>query len=225
MIVEQKIGVFDSGIGGLSVAKAIQKELPNTKVIFANDKIHVPYGDKDPRELILFVVPILNKLVDNGCCVIVIACNTISTTIIDELRQKINVPLIGIEPMVKVAAVHTKSKIIAVCATPNTLNSKRYRWLKHTYAKDTLVLEPDCSDWSYMIESNNINKQKIKNQIDDVCNQGADIIVLGCTHYHWIEKLISDIAMERAITLQPEQPVIKELNRVLESIITSNLKA
>lgn len=213
-----RIGVFDSGSGGLSVAQAIQRSLPDLEVIFVNDKIHVPYGNRDPKELLAFVLPILNTLVNDGCEAIVIACNTVTTTIIDDLRHKIAVPLIGIEPMIKPAAKLTQSKTIAVCATPTTLKSLRYKQLKQTYASDLVIIEPDCSDWSYMIEANKLDKQNIHSRINTVCDQGADVIVLGCTHYHWIEDLINDIAKNRARVLQPEQAIITELKKILASM-------
>lgn len=213
-----KVGVFDSGIGGLSVANAIRQSLPQLDVVYVNDAVHVPYGTKSPEELFGFVLPILQKLVDDGCKTIVVACNTVSTTIIDELRRAISVPLIAMEPMVKPAAEQTKSNIIAVCATPTTLASKRYAWLKETYAKDVTTLEPDCTEWSAMIESNQINHKRIEQQIHDVCEAGADVIVLGCTHYHWIEQEIRETAKGKALVLQPEQPVIVQLRRVLEQL-------
>ncbi len=117
--------------------------------------------------------------------------------------------------MVKSAAEHTKSNIVAVCATPATLKSERYAWLKKTYAKGIKVIEPDCSDWAYMIESDSINKRKIGERIDSACRAGADVIVLGCTHYHWIEKLINNITNGRAIVIQPEQAIIARLRQVL----------
>ena len=98
-----KIGVFDSGVGGLAIARAIEKALPNDEVVYVNDRAHVPYGDKTPEQLLGFVAPILQKLAGDGCKVIVIACNTVTTTIIDSLRERIPVPLVGIEPMVKPA--------------------------------------------------------------------------------------------------------------------------
>ena len=209
------IGVFDSGIGGLSVAKAIEKALPSDKVLYASDKEHVPYGDKTPEAVFGYVVPILQNLVEQGCEVIVIACNTVTTVHIDGLRKIISVPLIGIEPMVKPAAERTKSGIIAVCATPATLASKRYAWLKQTYASGIQIIEPDCSKWAYMIEHNQVNDNTIRQQITGLCDQGADVIVLGCTHYHWIEDIIQQIAAEAAVVIQPEQPVIAQLKRVL----------
>ncbi len=151
--MKHKIGVFDSGVGGLSVANAIEKALPNVEVLFVNDAEHVPYGTKSPEIVYSYVLPILKKLVKDGCDVIVIACNTVTTTLIKKLRDEIRVPLIGMEPMVKSAALQTHSGIIAVCATPATLASERYEWLKDTFAKDIAVIEPDCSRWSEMIET------------------------------------------------------------------------
>lgn len=213
-----KIGVFDSGVGGLSVAKAIEKAFPENEVIFVNDHQNVPYGTKTPEQILNLVEPILKRLVRKGCQVIVVACNTVSTTVVTELRAHISVPLIALEPMVKPAAELTKSKIIAVCATPTTLAGQRYKWLKETYAKGIKVLEPDCHDWAAMIETNKVDRKKISNEIDEACRNGADVIVLGCTHYHWIEDMINEIAAGRAKVIQSEQPVVKQLNKVLEQL-------
>lgn len=213
-----KIGVFDSGVGGKSVANAIEKALPDAEVIFVNDVEHLPYGLKPAGEIFGYVLPILEKLEHDGCEVIVVACNTVSTTLINELREKLNVPLIAVEPMVKPAAEITKTRVIAVCATPTTLASKRYAWLKDTYAKDIKVVEPDCSDWTYMIENERIDQQKIADRVEEAIGEGADVIVLGCTHYHWIEGLIKQLANSRATIIQPEQPVIEQLKRVLEQL-------
>lgn len=210
-----KIGVFDSGIGGLSVATAIEKALPSLEVLYINDRKNVPYGSKTPEVLLGLVTPILQKLVSDGCEVIVIACNTVTTTLITQLRERLPVPLIGIEPMVKPASNQTKTGVIAVCATPATLGSERYAWLKNTYGKGKTTLEPDCSQWSYMIEHNKVNDAYIQQQITQLCDAGADVIVLGCTHYHWIEEKIRTMTEGRAIVLQPEQAVIKQLQTVL----------
>lgn len=214
-----KIGVFDSGIGGRSVANAIEKALPEHEVLFVNDIKNVPYGSKTPAELLQLVQPILSDMQSEGCEVIVVACNTVSTTIIKELRQTLSIPLVAMEPMVKPACEMTQSNIIAVCATPTTLASRRYAELKETYAKDVTVIEPDCSDWSYMIETNNIDHQSIKERITNACQKGADVIVLGCTHYHWIEVEIQAIAAAyNATVIQPEQAIVRQLKRVLEQL-------
>lgn len=211
-----KIGVFDSGMGGLSVANAIKKALPDHEVIFVNDAKNVPYGKKAPEQLLELVLPILHGLEEQGCAVIVVACNTVSTTLIESLRQELAVPLIAMEPMVKPAAKQTKTGVITICATPTTLASKRYAWLKQEYAKAIKVVEPDCSDWTEMIETNNIDRQRIADVVEESCQAGSDTVVLGCTHYHWIEEEISELLAGRATILQPEQPVIDQLKRVIE---------
>jgi glutamate racemase len=210
-----KIGVFDSGIGGLSVANAIKQAFPEHEVIFKNDAKHVPYGSRSMDEVLAFTLPILQSMVMEGAGCIVIACNTVSTNLIDQLRNVMDVPLIAMEPMVKPAAKMTKAGVIAVCATPATLRSERYAWLKDEYAKNVRVLEPDCSSWAAMIEANNVDTKVIETLVHDVIAQTADVIVLGCTHYHWIEQLIKQSAGRNAVILQPEKPVIAELTRVL----------
>jgi glutamate racemase len=210
-----KIGVFDSGVGGLSVANAIRKALPEHEVLLREDKKHVPYGTRPPAEILDFVLPIFQELVDAGCQIIIVACNTVSTTLMTELRQRFPMPLIAAEPMVKPAAALTKSGVIAVCATPTTLASERYAWLKQKYAASLTVLEPDCSDWALMIENHRVYHQKIKTRIGQVLAAGADVIVLGCTHYHWIEAEIASLAAGQATVLQPEKAIVKHLKLML----------
>lgn len=213
-----KVGVFDSGVGGLSVANAIKKALPELEVVLKEDKTHVPYGTRQPDKILGFVTPIFQAMVDEGCKVIVIACNTVSTNLMPELRGRFSLPLIAVEPMVKSAAQLTKSKVIAVCATPTTLASPRYAHLKDRYAKGIKVLEPDCHDWAYMVEHKQVDEQRIRERIDHALAQNADVIVLGCTHYHWIEEEIKVIANGRAQILQPEPIVIRQLKQVLPQL-------
>lgn len=211
-----KIGVFDSGVGGLHVAQEVQKALSEHQILYAEDHEHVPYGTRSVEEIHEFVRPILEGLVAEDCQAIVIACNTVTTNLIDQLRSEINVPLIGMEPMVKPAALASKSGVICVCATPRTLESARYQWLKSEYAKGAKVLEPDCSDWALMVETDKVDRQKIQDIVDDACAKGADQIVLGCTHYHWIEDLIKELARGRAQIIQPEPAVTARLKRVID---------
>lgn len=213
-----KIGVFDSGLGGLSVANALTKAFAEHEIVFRHDSKHVPYGTKKPAVILGYVEPILKKLVDEGCAVIVIACNTVSTTLINELRERIAVPLVAIEPMVKPAAKLTSSNIIAVCATPTTLSSDRYKWLKSEYASDVKVLEPDCSSWSRMIEDKKLDQAVIADIIQDVLHLGADVVVLGCTHYHWIEHDIKNLVAGKAQVIQPEPAIVKEVGRQLAKL-------
>lgn len=210
-----KIGVFDSGVGGRSVANAIKKAFIDDEVIYAQDKENVPYGSKTAAELKVLVTPIIQRLEQQGCDLIVIACNTVSTTIIDHLRQSTNIPIIGVEPMIEAAAKFTKTGVIAVCATPRTLSSSRYKQLLTDYAKGLTVVEPECSDWALMIEKDAIDRAHVRQVVRDCLAKDADVIVLGCTHYHWIEKTIERIAGENVVILQPEQDAIMEISQVL----------
>lgn len=212
-----KIGVFDSGIGGLSVVRAIERAMPDLEVVFVNDREHMPYGNRSPAEVFGFVVPIFQGLIDQGCQVIVVACNTVSTTLRTRLRSAFDVPFVMLEPMVKPAAAMTKTGTIAVCATPATLKSERYAWLKATYAAHVRVLEPNTSDWAYLIEQNQMNTDKIRAELEPVLAQGADVIVLGCTHYHWIQKEVQAVARDRAQVIQPESAVVTQLQRIIDA--------
>lgn len=178
----------------------------------------MPYGTRTVEEIHGFIRPIFQEFIDEGCKVIVVACNTVTTNLIIQLRQEFAVPMVGMEPAIKPAAQQTKTGVIAVCATPRTLSSERYAWLKQEYAKGVKVLEPDCSDWALMIENNRLKREKVAETIEDVIGSKTDVIVLGCTHYHWIEELIKEIAAGRAEVIQPEQPVIRQLKTVLSQL-------
>jgi glutamate racemase len=122
--------------------------------------------------------------------------------------------------MIKTAASTTESKVIAVCATPATLASNRYETLIAKHAAHLTILEPDCSTWAYMIENNRINRQKIVDVINTVCDEGADVIVLGCTHYHWIKSMIAEIAGDRAVILEPSEAISQRV----ASLITPQVR-
>jgi len=175
----------------------------------------VPYGVRSVEEIHGFVRPIFQQFIDEDCQAVVIACNTVTTNLIEGLRNEYPIPMVGMEPAVKQAAETTKTQTIGVCATPRTLSSKRYQWLKAQYAEGIKVLEPDCSDWALMIENNRVERDKVAKTIEAIIDQNADVIVLGCTHYHWIEGLIKNVSAGRAEVIQPEQPVIRQLKTVL----------
>lgn len=213
-----KLGVFDSGIGGEAVAAALRLTFPDANVITVNDHAHVPYGNKSKSEVLYLTDTAIQPLLDGTCDVIILACNTATALAINELRTRYpNQKFIGIEPMVKTAASLTKSNKIVVCATPSTLDSSRYRELLGRYAQHLEIIEPDCSEWAYLIENNQINRSHVEEQIIDACNQGADVIVLGCTHYHWIKDLITELSAGKATVIEPSEAIGRRVQQLLNT--------
>jgi len=211
-----KIGVFDSGVGGEKVVKAIQGSIPDATVVFRDDRKHLPYGDKTPAQMLEFMSPIMNSFLnEDRVDAIVIACNTASTNVLRELQAMSSVPVVGFVPMIKPASQLTRTGVITVCATPGTLKSDRYHELKREFGSNLTILEPDCSNWASLIEKNEMNTMQLHEVISKTKEAGGDVIVLGCTHYHWIEEELIRLAGEGIRVVQPTEPVIAQLKRVL----------
>jgi glutamate racemase len=207
-----KLGVFDSGIGGEAVAVSLRKAFPDAEINVVNDHDNVPYGSKTIEQIKSLTDMAIQPLLTGNCDIIIIACNSASAAAIEFLREKYPTQLfIGLEPMVKPATAMTKSGTIVVCATPATLASDRYRRLVEKYGQNTRIIEPDCSRWAYMIEHNQIDKSEIEKTINNCCEEGADVIVLACTHYHWINNLITEIVKGRAKILEPSDAIIRRI--------------
>lgn len=212
-----RLGIFDSGIGGKAVAEFLQTEFPNAEIIRIDDHEHVPYGDKPLQTVRKLTDAAIQPLLATQCDVIILACNTATAASIEFLRDKYpEQKFIGLEPMVKPAAEQTKTSVVAICATSGTLSSQRYQNLKHTYGHDVTILEPDCRDWARMIEDDELDELIVRNTIEDLCIQHADIIVLACTHYHWIRALIEQTAGGRAQILDPSAAITKRVNNLLQ---------
>jgi len=211
-----KLGIFDSGIGGEAVAAALTATFPEAIILTVNDKKNIPYGDKTPQEVLRLTDTAIQPLLQEQCDIIIIACNTATAIAIQSLRDRYpQQKFIGIEPMIKTAARLTKSSTIAVCATPATLASDRYRQLIVSHGQHLTIIEPDCSEWAYMIEHNQINQQHITTTIRAACNQGADVIVLGCTHYHWIKDLIQQIVPPKVHVVEPSEAIAERVRHLL----------
>ena len=211
-----KIGVFDSGIGGEAVAMKLQLLFPDAEVISINDSANVPYGTKTEEEIKDLTLHAIRPLIDAVCDAIVVACNTATTVAISALREKYpTVHFVGIEPMVKPAAKMTKSNTIAVLATPGTLASKRYHDLKHEWATDVRIIEPDCSSWATLIEANQIDTIPLEQTVSMLTDQNVDVIVLGCTHYHWLKKRIETAAGSDVVVLEPSDAIGARLDYLL----------
>lgn len=221
MVSRMKIGVFDSGRGGDAVAARLRELLPAAEVITANDAAHVPYGSRPDDEVQRLTEAGVAPLLEAGCDAVVLACNTATAAAIEHLRLEIpDTPFVGLEPMVKPAARMSTSGVIAVCATPGTLRSARYQRLKDTWAPETTVLEPDCSDWAATIERQGPDAVDLAPLTEQVRASGADVVVLACTHYHWLkarieEHLAAEIPERRITVLEPSDAVASQVTRVL----------
>lgn len=211
-----KIGVFDSGIGGETVANRIRHLFPSVDVLSVNDSKNIPYGLKRRSEIINLTKAGIQPLLDAECDAIVIACNTATTNAIDDLRSSFpDMHFVGIEPMVKPAARMTKTGTIAVLATPGTLSSHRYALLKQRWAERVTIVEPDCSLWADMIEHGRADAIDINGVMSDLRRWNVDTIVLGCTHYHWIKDRIQAAAGPRVTVLEPSDAIGARLDSLL----------
>jgi glutamate racemase len=216
-----KLGVFDSGIGGEAVAAALRITFPDATIHTVNDRKNVPYGNKPAGEVIQLTDAAIQPLLRDDCDVIILACNTATALAIATLRRRYPTQkFIGIEPMIKTAAALTKTKTIAVCATPATLGSQRYHTLIEKYGHDLKIIEPDCSTWAYMIENNQLNNSIIEDTITALCAENVDVIVLGCTHYHWIKDLIIAIAKDRATVIEPSEAIGRRVQQLTLYILS-----
>ena len=211
-----KIGVFDSGIGGKAIAETLAQDFPDAEILYVHDADHVPYGGRQKDEIISLTETALQPLLQNTCDVIVLACNTATAAAIDYLRETYpQQHFIGLEPMIKPAATLTKTGIIAVCATPYTLSSERYLRLKKDYASAITVLEPDCGEWATMIEHSAVDNATIERTITDVLSKNADVIVLACTHYHWIKDEIIEMTAGKATVIDPSEAISRRVAELL----------
>jgi len=212
-----KLGVFDSGIGGEAIAASLQSTFPNAEIITVNDRAHIPYGNRTASEVISLTDTAIQPLLVADCDIIILACNTATALAIDNLRS--NYPhqkFIGIEPMIKAAADQTNTHTIAVCATPATLASDKYHQLVQKFGTGLNIIEPDCKTWAQMIEENQINYHLISQIINDACDNGADVIVLGCTHYHWIKDAVVNLAHGRATVIEPSEAIGRRVKTLLK---------
>ncbi|MGN1372013.1 MAG: glutamate racemase [Candidatus Coprovivens sp.] len=220
------IGVFDSGIGGLTVLEEIKKILPNEDYLFYADSKNNPYGEKEDDELFKITSDITDYLISRGCKVIVIACNTATTRCIKFLRDKYpDITFVGTEPAIKVACDKGYNNIL-VMATPATINSERMNILVNENKKcyENIYLVP-CEGLANAIEVGNVEKQEkiISSIFNDYKDFDIDAIVLGCTHYPFIKDLISKYFSNVSL-LDGGNGVAREVKRQLElkNLVTNN---
>lgn len=192
------IGVFDSGLGGLSVLAAIAHALPRADLLYLADSAHVPYGEKPDDFITGRVLAIGRHLADRGCKLIVVACNTATTTAIQALRNHLpDIPVVGVEPGIKPAAHGSVTRHIAVLATETTARSRRLAHLIEAHAAHVRVDIVPCPGWATHVETlrpdTPVLRAEIAQKIEPLLVAGADRIVLGCTHYAFLSPLIEPL--------------------------------
>lgn len=213
------IGVFDSGVGGLTILREIRTALPREDLIYVADAGHLPYGEKSLEFVRGRAIAITEFLLGLGAKAIVVACNTATAAAIDSLRERYAVPFIGVEPAVKPAAAASRSGAIGVLATSATLKSTRYAALVERFARETRVLEQPCAGLADHIERGGLDdaatEELVRGFVAPLLAAGADTIVLGCTHYPLIAHIVRRIAGPQVAVVENGTAVARELARQL----------
>ncbi len=225
----QPIGIFDSGIGGTSIWSAIHALLPNEKTIYLADSINAPYGQKTKSEIIALSMKNTDLLLEMGCKLIVVACNTATTNAIQELRAKYAIPFIGIEPAIKPAVTHSKTQIIGILATQGTLNSELFNKTTEKY-QDTKIIEQVGHGLVQLIENGQINSPEmthlLKSYLEPMIHENIDYLVLGCSHYPYLIPQIKKILPHHIQIIDSGQAVAKQTQKVLRENVdfTNSIK-
>ena len=214
------IGIMDSGVGGLSVYREVVKLLPRERFIYYADNANCPYGDKSAAFIQRRACEITDLLISKGAQVIVVACNTATAAAISLLRDKYDIPFIGMEPAVKPAALGTKTGVIGVLATAGTLKGSKYLNTKGQYEDDVKILEHVGSGFVELVESGDTSSEKayatVEASLRPLLDAGADRIVLGCTHYPFLRELIGKIAGPDVQVIDPAPSVARHLVEVMK---------
>jgi glutamate racemase len=217
--MNKPIGVFDSGIGGLSVLQELVKLLPEEGYLYVADQLHVPYGQRSREEIRHFSKVITRFLLDQGAKIIVVACNTATGAALNWLRDQFpDTYFVGMEPAVKPAASKSRTGIIGVLATEGTIKSDRYLSLKTRFGMGIEVLEDSCKGLVPLIEGGE-KEQEIKDLLSEVLEpmiaKGVDNLVLGCTHYPFIEKYLHELLPEDVDIINPAPAVARQTRSIL----------
>ncbi|MDG1750085.1 MAG: glutamate racemase [Thalassotalea sp.] len=213
------IGIFDSGVGGLSIAKRITEHLPKEQLIYIADSQYAPYGDISNQQIIERVNIIADELINKKCKAIVIACNTATVNAIDQLRERLSVPIIGVEPAIKPAATLSKAKKIGILVTQATANNERFIALVNQHKNDAEVFIQPCLGLVELIEQGQQKSEKfnllLNQYLSPLITKKIDTLVLGCTHYPFMSDAIKAIMPNNVQLLETATPVSEQLKRQL----------
>ncbi|MDX1327541.1 MAG: glutamate racemase [Arenibacter sp.] len=214
------IGIFDSGIGGTSIWREINRLLPEETTIYLADSKNAPYGEKSQEEILRLSIKNVDLLVQKGCKLIVVACNTATTNAISHLRANYKLPFIGIEPAIKTAALNSKTKKVGVLATKGTLSSSLFHTTSKSHANGIQILEQKGTGLVGLIERGELNSLKTKTLLErylsHMVQEGIDQLVLGCTHYPYLIPLLKELLPSNVKIIDSGDGVARQTKKVLE---------
>lgn len=221
MTADQPIGVFDSGVGGLSVLRALRAELPAESFIYYADTAHCPYGGQPAAQVVARATAITTILLAQGCKAVVVACNTATIAAIAALRSRFDVPFIGMEPGIKPACEQTRSGVVGVLATGSSLAGDKFHHLVARHAQGVRVLTQPCRGWVEAVEAGALavpaTRALIAADVQPLMDQGADVLVLGCTHFPFLIPLLRGVAGDAVRLIDTGPAVARQTRRVLDA--------
>ena len=216
------IGIFDSGVGGLSVFRAVRQLLPDEALIYLADQAHVPYGLRSLTQVRAFSESITHYLLAQGAKLIVVACNTASAAALHNLRQVFpQVPFVGMEPAVKPAAEQTRSGVVGVLATPATFQGELYASVIERFANDVTVLQDTCPGLVMEIDAGHLDTPGVRailgRALEPMLAKGIDTVVLGCTHFPFVIPTIEKIVGPEVRVIDPSPAIAHQVERLLDA--------
>ncbi len=213
-----RIGVFDSGVGGLTVLAALHRQIPDTDFLYVADSANAPYGERPDEFIVERSRRITRFLIDQGAALVVVACNTATAAAIAALRAEFKVPFVGIEPGVKPALRLSRSRRVGVMATPSTLRSAKFSALLRTHAADAEVRLQPCPGLAEGIERGWLDDPALLGILEACCEplrrEGCDTVVLGCTHYPLLAPQIERLLGSDVRLLDTAQAVARQAARL-----------
>lgn len=222
MTKNSPIGIFDSGVGGSSIWQEIHKLLPFENTLYLADSKNAPYGNKSEKEIIDLSIKNTEELIKDGSKIIVVACNTATTNAIEILRENYDLPIIGIEPAIKPAALQTSSKSIGILATKGTLSSELFSRTTQEFTKDIRVVEIIGEGLVPLIEAGNLDGlemlQLLRKHTKPMIDADIDYLVLGCSHYPYIIPQLIKILPKNVKIIDSGEAVAKQTKIVLQSL-------
>ena len=214
------IGIFDSGVGGTSIWKEINALLPYENTIYLADSKNAPYGEKSREEIVQLSVKNTEFLLQKGCKIIVVACNTATTNAIAGLRKNYKVPFMGIEPAIKPAALRSKSKTVGILATKGTLSSSLFNSTSENHAHGIRIIEQVGTGLVTLIEQGKTDTEELEELLREflkpMLNQGIDSLVLGCTHYSYLIPVLTKLLPENVKIIDSGDAVARQAKTILE---------